>query len=84
MSEKTLRKITKRDQEILDTMWHGNAMKGYSVNGGGGYCNFLRGNFEKPIPVDYGVAVGKALRKKHRKGKKPEFNLAGSRMVVFG
>ena len=38
-------KLTRKNRDIVSTMWPHNGMKGYSSNFG--YCNYLRGNFEK-------------------------------------
>lgn len=78
--------MTKRNRQIVSTMWKGRGMGGYATNGGGGFCNLLRGDFE-----DLNVCGGfkpKAQKSyvKHHKhhSKQTMWNLSGSRMVTFG
>ena len=76
--------MTKRNRQIISTMWPHNGMTGYKSNFG--FCNLLRGDFE-----DLNVCGGfkpKAQKSyvKHHKhhSKQTMWNLSGSRMVTFG
>lgn len=76
--------MTKRNRQIIEAMWPHNGMTGYKSNFG--YCNLLRGDFENLKVVEpFKPKEQKSMVKHHKKhGKKPEWNLAGSRMVTFG
>ena len=79
--------MTKRDRAIVSTMWHGGrGMQGYATNGGGGYCNLLRGNFENLIIREsFKPREQKTYVKHRRKNRKQQsWNLSGYREVTFG
>ena len=56
--------MTRKDRDIISTMWGNRGMKGYTTNGGGGYCNLLRGNFEDLTVRRSSVTAHKAKKPK--------------------